>query len=99
MGAQAMPADVRPTLGTAIGSLVAGVAALCLAWMPPLGMALGAVAVVSGLLARRELRRNDAVRGSRLSLAGFLLGSAVLAFGAVLTLLPPVMALLFLVRV
>lgn len=76
-------ADVRPTLGTAIGSLVTGTAALCLAAMPLLGVPLGVVAVVSGLRARRELRQNEGVRGSRLSLAGVLLGTAALIIGAV----------------
>lgn len=92
MDAQTVAADVRPVLGTAVGSLVAGLAALCFVALPLIGAPLGAVAVVSGLLARRELRRNDAVRGSRISLAGFLLGAGVLAFGAVLLLFPFVLA-------
>ncbi|PPL19785.1 hypothetical protein [Microterricola pindariensis] len=98
MDAQTDPVGVRPVLGTAVGALVAGLAALCFVALPLIGAPLGAVAVVSGLLARRELRRNDGVRGSRISLAGFLLGAAVLAFDALLLLLPFLLAALSALR-
>lgn len=64
----------------AVLTLVVGVASV--AAIPtgtPASPALGAIALTLGLLSRRILRRDAGLRGSRLSLAGFLLGIVALA--------------------
>lgn len=69
----------------AILALLAGVVSV--ATIPissPVSPGLGVVAVILGLVSRRILRADAALRGSGLSLAGFLLGLVALAPQAVL---------------
>ncbi|MET4703508.1 hypothetical protein [Frigoribacterium sp. UYMn621] len=77
--------DARPVPGTAIAALTVGV--LSIAAIPLMVVAtlpLGVVALVLGLVSRRTLRRDPTLRGSRISLAGFLLGiSGMILGGAV----------------
>ncbi len=77
--------DSRPVPGTAIAALAVGV--LSIAAIPVMVAAtlpLGVVALVLGLMSRHTLRRDPTLRGSRISLAGFLLGlSGMILGGAV----------------
>ncbi|CAN5286249.1 hypothetical protein BH09ACT2_BH09ACT2_06160 [soil metagenome] len=77
--------DARPVPGTAIAALSVGV--LSIAAIPLMVVAtlpLGVVALVLALVSRRALRRDPTLRGSRISLAGFLLGiSGMILGGAV----------------
>lgn len=59
--------------GFAIGSLVVGIIALVVSWVPFAGWLFGAVAIVLGALSRRQAKA-----GNGIGLAGLILG--VIAF-------------------
>lgn len=68
----------RGILGSAIAALIFGVAAAVLLLPAPgIAFTLGLAAMTAGLVSRRRLMTDTAVNGSRLSLAGFLLGCVV----------------------
>ena len=69
-----MNAPLRQTSTTAIVSLVCGL----LGWTV-LPFIASVVAVVTGHMARAEIRRNPAVEGDGLAVAGLVLGYAMLA--------------------
>ena len=61
--------------GSAIAALVVGVLSMAaIAALPAAILPLGVIALVLGVVSRRALRRDPSLRGTRLSLAGFLLG-------------------------
>jgi hypothetical protein len=68
--------------GSSIVALVLGVASLgSLALSAAAAGLIGTLAIVAALVSRQRLRVDDDLRGSRLSLAGFLLGVITLAIG------------------
>ncbi|KFF59858.1 hypothetical protein JF66_08335 [Cryobacterium sp. MLB-32] len=70
--------EPRTYSGTAIISIgCAGLSLVCLALVPFLAFVAAVAAVVSGLVARRELKANPGMTGFGLSLAGFLLGAGI----------------------
>ena len=78
--APASAAPIVPTAPLAQISLVFGILAIC--FTPPLVSAV--VALVSGLLARREIKRaGGALTGQRMATAGIVLGACSLALFAV----------------
>jgi len=71
-----------PTSGMAVFAPVIGLLGVFLLPVPTASFALGLAAVVIGLAARRQLKKDPALSGSRLSLMGVLLGGcAVLISG------------------
>nr|WP_255446943.1 DUF4190 domain-containing protein [Diaminobutyricimonas sp. LJ205] len=75
--------------GRSVAAFVLGIAALAMSFsISLLGAVLGVAAIVVGLLSRRQLRRSTALRGSRLSLAGVILGGVAFALTAVPLLMP-----------
>jgi hypothetical protein len=77
----------RGLSGIAVVAFVVGLGSIAaLSSFLPATLPLGAVAIVLGLVSRRALRRDDALRGSRLSLAGFLLGIAGAVLGGAVPL-------------
>jgi hypothetical protein len=73
------PAGVAPRYsGKAVLALPAGLLAV---FVPaPFGTIVAVFAIVVAILSRRELKRDDTLRGARLSLLGFLLGAGVVLF-------------------
>lgn len=69
----------RPVDGRALASLGVAVLGALLVGVPLLAAALAVVAIVLALGARGRLRADDGLRGTRASLAGFVLGLGVLA--------------------
>ncbi|GAA0231911.1 DUF4190 domain-containing protein [Cryptosporangium japonicum] len=67
--------------GLAIGSLVVGILALVASWVPIAGWILGAVAVVLGVLSRRQAKA-----GNGLALAGLILGAVAFVISTALFL-------------
>jgi len=67
--------------GLAIGSLVVGILALVASWVPIAGWVLGAVAVVLGVLSRRQVKT-----GNSLGLAGLILGAVAFVISTALFL-------------
>lgn len=83
-------APVRRYSGRAVLAFPAGLLAVFLP--APFGMLLGVIAMMLAGAARRELKRDDAVRGTALSVLGFLLGAGALLVPTA----PLVLAYLFL---
>ncbi|WP_156027492.1 hypothetical protein [Mycetocola saprophilus] len=70
----------RPVSGMAMASCTLALASVpAILVFAPLGWVLALVAVIGSLSSRAALRDNPALRGSRLGLAAFLIGAAVLA--------------------
>jgi uncharacterized Tic20 family protein len=66
-------------------ALVTGIVGLLLIF--PFGVLLGPLALWSGVSARRRIQRADGkLRGSRLALAGIVIGSIVCALSALMVL-------------
>jgi hypothetical protein len=79
--------------GTAFISLGCALAALVLIpIVPALSVVAAVVAVIGGLLARRDLKANPELSGTGFSLAGFLLGAGIL----VVQFLPVIFSVMFL---
>lgn len=75
--------QVRPVDGLSIAAATLGVLALAsFAAASLLGGVLGMAAIATGLASRSRLKADDQLRGSRLSLAGFLLGAIALLLAA-----------------
>jgi len=70
-------ASVPRFSGKAVLAFPAGLLAVFLP--APFSMLLGGIAMFLAGAARRELKRDDSLRGTALSLLGFLLGAGVLA--------------------
>ncbi|MWV48917.1 hypothetical protein GRS96_06450 [Rathayibacter sp. VKM Ac-2803] len=83
------PYDVR-----AIAAAVIGAAAVFSMQVPIVAAVLAVTAIVLGLGARRRLRDDDALRGSRASFAGVVLGLGALAVGVAPSLLGGLLTLL-----
>ena len=65
--------------GTAIISVACAASALLLvAFVPLVGLVVAVAAIVSALIARRELKDNPSMRGFGISLVGFLLGAGII---------------------
>ncbi|WP_234986546.1 DUF4190 domain-containing protein [Demequina sp. NBRC 110055] len=65
-------------------SLCFGIAAVLFAWIPYIGMILGAVAVVCGHVAMRQLARSLQPRsGKGLAIAGLITGYAGILFSII----------------
>jgi len=71
------PAEARRKPGKAVASLVCGIISLFI-----LGPILGVVAIVLGVLARKEIAADPSLDGAGLALAGIITG----AIGAVLAI-------------
>jgi uncharacterized protein DUF4190 len=67
--------------GLAIASLVVGILAIVASWVPIAGWVLGAVAVVLGVLSRRQAKA-----GNSLALAGLILGAVAFVISTALFL-------------
>ncbi|KQQ03636.1 MULTISPECIES: hypothetical protein [unclassified Rathayibacter] len=85
---------MRPYDTRALASAVIGVAAVLSMSVPAVGAVLAVVAIVLGLGARRRLRADETLRGSRASFAGVVLGLGALAVGVVPQLLGSLLTLL-----
>lgn len=78
--------EVRPVDGLSIAAVTLGALSLALATLAAaslLGGIVGAVAIAAGLASRSRLKADAQLRGSRLSLAGFLLGGIAVLIAAV----------------
>jgi hypothetical protein len=64
------PAGAPKTAGKAIAALVCGILSLLVA-----GVILGVVAVVLGIVARKEIAANPALGGAGMALAGIITGA------------------------
>ncbi|GAB3130438.1 hypothetical protein [Glaciibacter psychrotolerans] len=72
-----------PVAGSALAAFALGIGAiLALPLSTPLAPMWAVGAILAGIASRRRLRNDPSVRGSRLSVAGFLLGivAAVISF-------------------
>ena len=77
---------------SAVSALVVGVMSMAaIVALPAAILPLGVVALVLGWVSRRALRADPSLRGSRLSLAGFLLGLVGMCLGGAI---PPILVLL-----
>jgi hypothetical protein len=79
--------DPRVYDGSSIVAFALGLASLCtLALFAVVAGLVGSLAVAAALVSRQRLRDDRSLRGSRLSLAGFLLGvvALIIAFGPLL---------------
>lgn len=65
------PGQPQKTSGKAIAALVLGICAIC---VPYVGFVVGIVAIVMGIVARKELKRNPSLKGDGLALTGLILG-------------------------
>jgi len=66
------------TSGAAITSLVFGILSIILGWVPLLGWATWIIAIVLGLVALNNIKKNRNLSGRRLAIAGLILG--IIAF-------------------
>ncbi len=80
----------RPTNGTAVASLVCGLAGLLLAWLV-LPLLASVAAVITGHLALSQLKRSPEQGGKGMAVAGLVLGYAVVGIGLVTAILGLVM--------
>ena len=79
------PSPPRRRNGLAIASLVLGIVALLLSWVPGLGVVLGIFAVVTGVQARGRVKRGEAdnkgapVAGLVLAIVAIIISGVLLA--------------------
>ncbi|MFO1532459.1 MAG: DUF4190 domain-containing protein [Thermoplasmatota archaeon] len=78
MGQPAMggyPPGHQKTSGMAIAALVLGIVGLC----PYIGIIVGLIALILGIVARKNIRQNPSMKGDGLALTGIILGAVGLA--------------------
>jgi hypothetical protein len=80
------PPPPLPRNDLGIGSLVLGIIALLLSWLPFGGLILGICAVATGVAARKRVKRGEA-DNNRVTVAGIVLGTVAIIIGGVISML------------
>lgn len=70
-----------PTNGSAITSLVTGIISIVFGGCYGAGLAFAIAALVTGIIARRQIKEHEPMQGSGMAVAGIVTGSVGILFG------------------
>jgi hypothetical protein len=76
--------ESKRTSGMAVASLVLGICALVLFWIPWLGFLLGILAIIFGGLALSQIRKEPSLGGQGMAVAGLVCGIIGIAIWLIL---------------